>query len=58
MVHGVDYEWDISRTTLAIDFDKICKKSELSLLNSLYFAGGTITLFIGKGEKANRQKLM
>ena len=48
MIHGVDFKWDISRTTFAIDFDKICKPSELSLLNSLYFVGGSISLLCGK----------
>ena len=48
MIHGVDFKWDLSRTTFAVDFDKICKKSEISLLNSLYFVGAAISLFFGK----------
>ncbi|KAL5264590.1 hypothetical protein ACHWQZ_G005617 [Mnemiopsis leidyi] len=48
MILGTDYEWDkISRTTFAVDFDKICNKSQISLLNSLYFVGATIGLLFG-----------
>ena len=50
MILGTDYEWDkISRTTFAVDFDKICNKSQISLLNSLYFVGATIGLHFGEG---------
>ena len=48
MVHDVDFKWDLSRTSFAVDYNKICKKSEISLLNSLYFAGGSISLICGK----------
>ena len=48
MVYDVDYSWNISRTTLAIEFDLICKNNELSLLTSLYFVGAMFGLFIGK----------
>ena len=49
MILGTDYEWEkLSRTTFAVDFDKICQKSQISLLNSLYFVGGTIGLLFGE----------
>jgi len=45
-----DYIWDSDRTTLASDFDKVCKKTDLSFLDSLYFVGGTIGLCVGKSK--------
>jgi hypothetical protein len=47
MTHTVDFKWDLSRTTFAVDFDIICKKSEISLLSSLFFVGGTFSLLFG-----------
>ena len=51
MVYDDDYSWEISRTTVAIEFDLICKSDKLNLLTSLYYVGSIIGLIIGKKEE-------
>jgi hypothetical protein len=58
MEHGVDFEWDLARTSFAVEFDKICKQSEISLLNSLYFIGATISLLFGKPNPNNQHLIL
>ena len=48
MVYDVDYFWNINRTTMAIEFDAVCRQNLMSLLTSLYSIGAWVGIFVGK----------
>eukprot|EP00116_Pleurobrachia_bachei_P004163 sb/3464425/ len=47
LVYGEDYTWLISRTSLTLEWNLICDKDKVSLLESFFFIGGSISLIIG-----------
>ena len=47
LTYLIDYTWEFSRTSLTLEWNLECDRNKVSLLESLYFVGGSISLIIG-----------